>query len=151
MQLSSTSFGTGTAEFENSERQRQLRTEEQSVAVSLHLVTLAAQVFTAGLLDILVPLAAFFIFGSRSAWLQGHVKEQLNFQLTFLIVSALVAVALVVLGVLTFGVGLIVLIPVAVVVLGGLWIVDIICSIKAAMAASRGESYRFPFSLRLIR
>jgi len=75
--------------------------------------------------------------------LKEHAKSQLNFQITTFVV-ALVAI---VLSVVTLGVGLVVAIPAVLLYL----LVDVICSIRAAMAASRGEDYQFPFSLHFVK
>jgi uncharacterized protein len=117
--------------------------DERGLATTVHVVTLAAQLLTAGLAHVFVPAVALFLFQSKSAWLKGHIKEQLNFQITYLVVAAITAV----LTFFTFGLGAIVAVPVLLV----LFIADIVCSIKAALAATRGDTYEFPFSIRLIK
>ena len=71
------------------------------------------------------------------AFLTDQSKEALNFQIT-------IAIAYVVCMIL------------AVVIIGGLlapivWLVNIIFSILAGVAANKGEAYRYPFALRLIK
>lgn len=129
-------------DLESSSMASQSDTEERGLAVTMHVVTLAAQVLSAGLLHVFVPAVSLFLLSGKSAWLKTHVKEQLNFQITFLLFSVLTGVV----GIFTFGIGLFVMLPVLLV----LFIADIVCSIQAAMAASRGETYRFPFSIRLV-
>jgi hypothetical protein len=116
---------------------------DRNLAVGVHLGTLAALVFSGGFLHVLVPLIAFFVAGDRSDAFKQHVKGQLNFQITFV----LAAVASVLGTIFTFGLGLVVAIPLIVF----LFLTDIWCSVRAALAASRGEEYEFPFTLPLIR
>jgi uncharacterized protein len=56
-------------------------------------------------------------------------------------------VAGIMLGILTLGIGLFVIVPAALVV-AVLWF---IWSIQATIAASKGDLYRYPLSLRLIK
>ena len=117
--------------------------EDRNFAVMTHIATIAAAVFTGGFLDIAVPAVAYVLFRDRSAFLKAHVRDQLNYQLT----SLLVSVAAIVLGSVTFGIGLVVAVPVLI----AFFVLDVVCSIRAAMAASRGERYNFPFSLELLK
>ena len=121
----------------------QVSDDDKNTAMLLHLVTIGVAVFTAGLGDILVPAVAYVLLGNRSAFVKDHIREQLNFQLTFLAVS----VAAVVLAVMTFGIGLIVAVP----VLAVLWIADIVCSVVAALRARDGLAYAFPFTIRFLK
>jgi uncharacterized Tic20 family protein len=117
--------------------------DERNLATTLHLVTIAAQVMTAGLLHVLVPTAALFFVRRRQPWLREHVTEQLNFQITYLLVSAVVAVV----SAATFGIGALVALPVLFV----FFCIDVVASVQAARAAHDGRSYRFPWSLRFLR
>lgn len=84
------------------------------------------------------PLVLFLVQkDNASPYLKHHLTEALNFQLTMFI-------AYVVSWVLTF------------ILIGALtWIAAVICgivfSILAAMAANRGEWYRYPISIRMIK
>ncbi len=118
-------------------------TEDRSYATVTHLATLAAMLFSGGLLHVLVPAVAWVVFKDKSAFLKDHARQQLNFQLTF-VIAALVG-ALVTL--VTVGFGAIVVVPTLIV----LFVTDIVCSIKAAIAAHHGEDYRFPLTLELIK
>lgn len=86
----------------------------------------------------LVPLATFLMFPeARNPWLGRHNKEALNFQITLFIgylVSSLLTVVLI-----------------GFVMLFALWIYSLVGAIMASMAASRGEDYRYPWSIRLIK
>jgi uncharacterized Tic20 family protein len=117
--------------------------EDKNLAMITHGGTIAAAVFSGGFLDVAVPAIAYVLFKDKSDFLKDHVKHQLNFQLTALAV-ALVGAAF---AAITFGIGLIVAVPAIVF----FFLVDIYASIKAALAASRGEQYRFPFAIDFIK
>jgi uncharacterized Tic20 family protein len=84
------------------------------------------------------PLVVWLVFKGRGPFLEHHAKEALNFHITML-VAALVAVAG---AAVTFGI----LTPLVVVVV--VW--EIVLAIVAAVAASRGEWYRYPANLRFV-
>lgn len=117
--------------------------EDRNYAVVTHLATLAAMLFSGGLLHVFVPAVAWLLFKDKSRFLKDHARQQLNFQLTFVIAGLAGALA----TLATVGLGIFVVVPVLVV----LFATDIVCSIKAALAAHRGEDYRFPFTLELLK
>jgi uncharacterized Tic20 family protein len=84
------------------------------------------------------PLVIFLVMKDRGHFIRSQALEALNFQITLAIAS----VVLLIIGVLTFGIGFIALFAVAVAAL--------VFMIMAAIAANRGEEYRYPFTLRLV-
>ncbi|MFT4196845.1 MAG: DUF4870 domain-containing protein [Pseudoxanthomonas sp.] len=87
----------------------------------------------------IVPLIIWLINKDNpaKAWLTDQSKEALNFQIT-------VAIGYLVSAVLT------------VILIGGLlafivWIVNLVFCILAGLAANKGEAYRYPFALRLVK
>lgn len=68
-----------------------------------------------------------------------QAKEALNFQITIGIAS----IVAVILTIISFG--LLFFLPTLV------WIVDVVFCIIAAVKANNGETYRYPFTLRLIK
>ncbi len=103
---------------------------------------LSALVMVVSVPSFIGPLVVWLIKRDQHPFVAEHGREALNFNLSLL----LYAVAGVILGVVTLGVGFLLLIPLAIVVLV-LWLVFLI---QAAMAASRGESYRYPLTVRFI-
>lgn len=91
------------------------------------------------LLGFIVPLIIWLTNKDKSdkAWLTTQAVEALNFQITI----ALAYVACTVLTIILIGA---LLMPVV-------WVVSIIFSIIAGMAVNKGESYRYPFALRLVK
>ena len=112
--------------------------DERTWATMAHASALIAMVV--GGLMILGPLVVWLIKKNESAYVDYHGKEALNFQITMFGVD----ICAVVVGIATCGIGLIVLLPLVV-------LANIILTILAAMAANRGEMYRYPFTLRLVK
>ena len=89
-----------------------------------------------GILGFIPALIIYLIFKDRGPFIKDQSTEALNFQLTALI-------GYVVLSILAA----FIIIPLNLI----LWLVVIVFSIIGGMAANRGEAYRYPFSLRLIK
>lgn len=71
-----------------------------------------------------------------SAYLADQAKEALNFQISVLIAS--------------FIAGILMFILIGFVLLLLVWVANIVFCIIAAISTSKGETYRYPFCLRLI-
>ncbi len=109
--------------------------EERQWGMFAHLSTLVGIIIPFGTL--LGPLVVWLIKKDTMPFVDDQGKEALNFNIT-------VFIALVVSGILTLVViGLLLL-----VVVGIAWLV---LSIMAALAANKGEAYRYPMTLRLIK
>jgi uncharacterized Tic20 family protein len=75
-----------------------------------------------------------------------HAVESLNFQISILIYGVVGAIVAFVVALVTFGIGLLVIVPVAIAAA----IAVLVLIILATMAASRGEDYRYPLTIRFI-
>src|SRR6476619_7979304 len=85
---------------------------------------------------VLGPLLVWLIKGKEHPFIDANGKESLNFQISMLIYSALLAP--------TFCIGIgFFLLPL-------LWGIDAILAIVASVKASGGAVYRYPLTLRLI-
>ena len=82
------------------------------------------------------PLVIYLVNGEKDPFVRHHSAEALNFHLTVLIGYLVSFVLVFVL------VGLL-LIPV-------LFVLSLVFGIQAAMAANRGEWYRYPISIRMV-
>ena len=108
--------------------------EEQNWAVLSHVGALVASVLALG--QIVVPLVIWLWKKGESDFIAAHARESLNFQISM-------TIYFIVAWILTFIlIGFLVLVILAV--------VEIVCVILACLAAGRGKTYRYPFSLRLI-
>lgn len=84
----------------------------------------------------IIPLVFYFTSGEKQPFVRHHASEALNFQITVLIASLAAFVLMFVL------IGF-VLLPVII-------IASWVFTIQAAIAANRGEWYRYPVSIRLV-
>ena len=85
---------------------------------------------------ILGPLVVWLIKRGDSSEIDAHGKEALNFQISMLIYN-LVA-------------GVLCLVLIGFVLLGVLYLLNIIFVIIAALKAGEGEMYRYPLTIRLV-
>lgn len=97
----------------------------------------------AGLGSFVGPLVIWLIRRQDDPFVAGHALEALNFNITV----DLIVVIGIFLGFITLGLGFLIIGPLLLVV-GILWLVF---TIQGAMAASRGQAYRYPMSIRLVR
>jgi uncharacterized protein len=98
--------------------------------------TLAMLAQLLGLIGFLGPLIIYLVNGDKDPFVKHHAAESLNFQLTVLIGYLVSGVLMIVLiGFITFLV---------------IWVAAIALTIIAAMAANRGEWYRYPISIRMV-
>lgn len=117
--------------------------ESRNWAVASHASALAG-VLLGGLPAFLGPLVIWLLRrDAHDPFATAHARHALNFNLSVIIYS----IAAVVLSILTLGLLLLVVVPLGLVAFVGYLVV----TIRATMAASRGEGYRYPFTLPLVR
>jgi uncharacterized Tic20 family protein len=85
----------------------------------------------------LAPLLGYLLLKDRSAFVEQNSKNALNFQITLVIAY--------VVGVITsfLFIGFLILLAA--------WVLDIVFSIMGAVAANRGEVYRYPLTIAFIK
>ena len=134
-------------------------TSERQWAALAHGAALALALLTSwisGFAGMLAALAVYLLKKDDSPFIAEHAREAFNFNLSmFLYACAVVVAAFVLLGatVLTLGIGIIVTLPAGLVLLAliaAIAVMWLVCSIIAAVKAWSGESYRYPFSIRLL-
>ncbi len=130
------------------ERGRTFRTDltddEKTLAIFAHLGLLGHLVLP--VVSILIPLVIWMTKRASSSFVDDHGREALNFQITLLIYAIGLPLIAGVLGAITCGVGLILMIPAVV----GPYVLGLVGMILAAVAANRGEFYRYPMTFRFI-
>ncbi len=114
--------------------------EDRNWALAAHLSTFSF--FFSGIGMVLGPLIIWLVKRDQSAFVAQHAREALNFNITV----ALAFVLLLVFTLGTFGIGIVLAWPAAL----ALFIAWIAFPIIAAVRASEGREYRYPFTLRLI-
>ncbi len=108
--------------------------------VLTHLSAFAAALVAMAFLG---PLVMWLVRREEHPFLDHHGKEALNFQVSMLVYGVVGFM----LAIVTFGLGLLVVIPAAI-VLGLVWLV---APIIAAVKASSGEGFRYPVTIRFLR
>lgn len=94
---------------------------------------------TAIILGFIGPLICWLVQKDKSAYVDYHGKEALNFN----ILMAIIYVGATFLAIITCGIGGLIF-PV-------IWIGQIIFSVLAGIAANNGEMYKYPVNWRLIK
>jgi len=102
--------------------------DERNLALLSHLTG----IFT----SFVGPLIIWLMKKDSSPYISDQAKEALNFQIT-------VAIGYLIAGAATF-------ICIGPLIALALWIASLVLGIMATMAASRGELYRYPMTLRLV-
>ncbi|MDA7518059.1 DUF4870 domain-containing protein [Akkermansiaceae bacterium] len=111
---------------------------ERDLAMWCHLTPLIAGLVGFGFLGFIAPLVIMNSANRPSAFVTHHAKDSLNFQLSMLIYSAVILVV----GFATCGLGILLYVP--------LLIVGLIFEIIASIAASKGEIYLYPLTIRFV-
>jgi hypothetical protein len=112
-------------------------------ALAAHLSALVAFV---GVPPFLGPLVVWLVKRSEDPFVEREAREALNFNLSVLLYAVVGGAAAVVLTIVTFGIGLVVLLPLAAAA-GVAWLV-LVC--VAGYQASRGGRYRYPLTIRFL-
>jgi len=114
---------------------------EKQFALFVHLSALLGFFIPFG--NIIAPLVMWQIKKNESAFIDDQGKEAVNFNLTLL----LVGLALVLLTLITFGLGALLTVPLGL----ALCVAWLIFAILAGIKANEGIAYRYPYILRLIK
>ncbi|MFG0247037.1 MAG: DUF4870 domain-containing protein [Phycisphaerales bacterium JB052] len=114
--------------------------DERTYALLMHLSLLAHLVLT--LIAFGIPLIMWLVKKEESPFLDDHGREAVNFQISLFIWSIIFTVAAIPISIITCGIGVVVaFVPTVVAVVG---------MIQAAIAANRGEFYRYPMTFRFV-
>ena len=124
--------------------------ELRAWGIAAHLSGLGIGLTSGGVLGFVGPLFVWLLKREEHGFVEHHGKEALNFQLTALLaIAAAVALTVpaVIVGVLTLGIGLLVMGLVAAAAALAWFVLPIVAAVKA----SNGEAYRYPVSIRFVR
>ncbi len=121
--------------------------EERQWAMFAHLSALVGGILTSGWAGsigcFIGPLIIWLVKKDTMPFVDDQAKEALNFNITV----GIAFFALFLLALLTFGIGLVISIPLWIII-GIAWLVF---TIIAAIKANEGVAYRYPFTLRLVK
>lgn len=118
--------------------------DERTYALLAHLSLLGHVVVP--YFAIAVPIVMYLAKKGQSPFIDDHAKEAMNFQITLVIYTLVLPAIAGLIGLLTCGVGLILLVPAII----GPYVLGLIGMIMASTAANRGEFFRYPMNFRLI-
>lgn len=124
--------------------------QQRAVLLVAHLGGLIMSFGSLGVFGFALPLAIYFVWRDTDPYVAANAREATNFQLTMLTIIALavlLAVPAAIIGVLTFGVGIVVLLALAATVVV-LWI---LLPFIAVAHGLKGRVYRYPFTLRYLK
>ncbi|WP_198954759.1 DUF4870 domain-containing protein [Kineosporia sp. R_H_3] len=107
--------------------------DERTWGMVAHLSSFVAAYVALGLIG---PAVVMATMGQRSAFVRRHAVEALNFNISVLIYAA-------VSGVLAF-------VLIGIPMLVALAVLYLVTTIQGAMAANRGEEYRYPLTIRFV-
>jgi uncharacterized Tic20 family protein len=110
--------------------------DERTFALFIHLTLLGHVVLS--LIALIAPIVMWQIKKDQSPFLDDHGREAVNFQLSLIILSIL----LIPIGIITCSAGFFLYIP--------LYVLALVGMVQAAMAANRGEFYRYPMTFRIL-
>jgi uncharacterized protein len=121
--------------------------DDRQMAMFAHLSALLGGIVTAGWAGsvgcFIGPLVIWMLKKDTMPFVDDQAKEALNFNITV----ALAFLALLLLSIMTLGIGLVIAVP-AWIAVGIAWLV---LTIIASVKANEGVAYRYPFALRLIK
>ncbi len=106
---------------------------DRNYAIGMHISPLVLTVIGAGPLALVAPLVLWLIRKNLSAFDDDHGREVINFGISFFLWHVILAITVI---------GL-VLWPV-------IWVVAIVNNIRGAIAAGRGEYFRYPMTIRFL-
>ena len=108
--------------------------DQRNWAVAAQLVSFAGYLFP--LANVAGPLVIWLMKRHESPFVEDHAREALNFQISMTIYLTVA--------------GLLVYLLIGFLLLPLLVVFDVVVVVLAALAASRGEVYRYPLSIRLV-
>lgn len=110
-----------------------------------HLSSFAGWIFPFG--NVIVPFVLWSAKKNESAYIDTHGKAAVNFQLSLMLYSFLLALLIIPLTIFTLGLGLVA------VLLGIIPAVILIIAtvISASIKATNGEYYDYPFTIEFIK
>lgn len=110
-----------------------------------HLSSFAGWIFPFG--NVIVPFVLWSAKKSESAYIDSHGKAAINFQLSLMLYSFLLALLIIPLTIFTLGLGLVAvllgIIPAIILIIATI--------ISASIKATNGEYYDYPFSIEFIK
>ena len=103
------------------------------------------------MLWLLPSLIIFLVFKDRGPRVREESKEALNWQITFLIGYIALSIVIGIIQAILYSTGAYGIAGIFGLLQGALYVVNLVFSIIGGVRVTQGGSYRYPFSLRLIK
>ncbi len=117
--------------------------QERTWSILAHLSAPIAFLFSVGLLNFVGPLIIWAIFKDRSHLVRNASAGSFNFNLSIWVVN----IAFGIFALITLGVGLIIAIPAWI----ATFVLALVLHVVAAVKASNGEVYTYPFQIPVLK
>ncbi len=119
--------------------------DDRTYATLMHLVLLAHVIIP--YLSIIALLVMWNVKKKDSVYIADHGREAMNFQISLIIYSIILPIIAFPIGLMFFIVG-----AIPAVILAALfpYVLGLVGMIMAAMAANRGEVFRYPMTIRFL-
>ncbi|MCA9149634.1 MAG: DUF4870 domain-containing protein [Planctomycetales bacterium] len=116
--------------------------EAKQWAVLCHLCGLVGYIGN-GIGSVIAPAVVWYLERETSDFVNEHGKEAINFNISI----SLYILMLIAFGVMTFGLGMLIVVP----LMGAIVIFHVVCTLMAALKASQNEMFRYPLTIRLLK
>lgn len=123
---------------------------ERTYTLFQHLVGLTSAIDGMGILGLIGAIIMWRIKAAESPFYDDHGREAVNFQISLLVYLIGGAIVLTLFSLITFGFGAIFAIPLAAIGTLFLFVMRFVGCIRGAIAANKGEYYRYPITMRFI-
>jgi uncharacterized Tic20 family protein len=120
--------------------------DERTFSTLIHLSLIAQTILP--VVAIAIPIVMWMTKKNESTYIADHGREAVNFQISLMLYSVLLPIIAIPIGLLLFVVGVAVTLPIAALFPYALGLIGMII---AAMAANRGELYRYPMTIRFLK
>jgi len=118
---------------------------DKNYSAITHLSGFAGWIFPFG--NIIAPVVLWTAKKSESSYINNHGKAAVNFQLSLIVYSFLLALLIIPIAIFTLGLGLV---AIAIGIIPAI-ILKFILIITASIKANNGEQYHYPFTIEFIK
>jgi uncharacterized Tic20 family protein len=120
--------------------------QERTWGMFCHLSALIGWIVIPYFGKIIGPLLVWLLLRNQYPFVDDQGRESLNFQISVTIYEVIFFAASILIGVFTLGLGLFLVVPIAIILV----LVEFILLIIATVTAYDGRPYRYPFTIRFV-
>lgn len=123
---------------------------ERTYTTFQHLIGLVSALDGMGFLGLIGAIIMWRIKAKESPFYDDHGREAVNFQISLLVYLLGGGIILGLFTAITLGIGIVITLPLIILGTIFLFVIRLIGCIRGAIAANRGEYYRYPMCLRFL-